>query len=269
MKKALPIILAILLVGGGIFAFTKSRSKSRTAAEDTKKRRIEEPTNVIAVAERPYIQIIPHSDGYNLSLRINEIKKDATSVEYELEYQAGSLLQGAFGQLSFDSLPATKKILLGSCSAGGACTYHKDIRGGTLLTRFNGPESYALKSRWKYIDNINGETAFSSQDAKFQLESTDLKKQRFLVIFNTAGYPDGLKGTVVSEIYSLTSSSSLAGKAELTIRAEEEGGLTIMGYDGAKWHEFKTTIGGKMATAAVELMELYLIIKSNLFKFKI
>jgi len=262
MKKKLPIILVVLLViGTGIFTFTKLRSKPTVANETTKKKRIEEPTNIIAVEERPYVQIIPHSDGHNVSLKVNETKKDAASVEYELEYQAGSLLQGAFGQLTLDSLPAIKEILLGSCSAGGACSYHEDVRGGTLLTRFNGPESYALKSRWKYIDNTKGETAFSSQDAKFQLESTDLKKQRYLVIFNTAGYPDGVEGTLVSEIYSLTSSGSLAGEAELTIRAEEEGELIIMGYDGTKWHEFKTTVDDKMATAKVDLMELYVVAK--------
>ena len=260
MKKNLLIGLAVLLVvGGGIFAFT--RSKSPTETETSKKKRIEEPTNIIAVEDRPYLQIIPHSDGHNLSLKVNDLKKDATSVEYELEYQAGTLLQGAFGQLSISSLPATEKVLLGSCSAGGACSFHEDVKGGTLLTRFNGPETYALKSRWKYIINSSGETAFSSQDAKFQIESKDLKRVSYLVIFNTAGYPEGLKQTPVSEIYSLTSASSLTGDGELTIRAEEEGELTIMGYDGSKWHEFETTVDGKMATADVELMELYAVTK--------
>ncbi len=260
MKKILPAVLILAVIGGGVFAFSKLRSKSQDSDKTSKKKRIEEPTNVIAVNERPYIQIVPHSDGHNLSLKVNEVKKEAVSVEYELEYQAGSLLQGAFGQLNIDSLPATKKVLLGSCSAGGACSYHEDVRGGTLLTRFNGSESYALKSRWKYIDNVGGETAFSSQDAKFQIESKDLKKQRLLVIFNTAGYPEGLKQAPVSEIYSFTSSSSLTGEAELTIRAEEEGELVIMGYDGTDWQEFETTSDGKMATATVELMELYTVV---------
>ena len=262
MKKKLIIAgVALLVIGGGIFAFTKLRSKPATTEETTKKKRIEEPTNIIAVADRPYLQIIPHSDGHNLSIEVIELKKDATSVEYELEYQAGSLLQGAFGQLSLDSLPATKKILLGSCSAGGACTYHEDVQGGTLLTRFNGPESYALKSRWKYIINSTNETAFSSQDAKFQIDSANLARQSYLVIFNTAGYPTSLESEPVSELYSLTTANKLTGEAELTIRAEEEGELIIMGYNGSVWQEFETTVDGKMATAEVELMELYTVTK--------
>lgn len=263
MKKKLPfIIVAVLLViGGGIFAFSKMKSKPTAAEETTTKKRIEEPTNIIPVADRPYIKVIPHRDGHKVSLKIVAVKKDATSVEYELEYQAGSLLQGAFGQLDLDSLPAQKEILLGSCSAGGACTYHEDVRGGTLLTRFNGSQSYALKSRWKYIINSTNETAFSSQDAKFQIESTDLAKQSYIVIFNTAGYPEGLKTEPVSELYALTTDSKLGGTADLTIRAQEEGELTIMGYDGEEWTEFETTTDGKMATAEVELMELYTVTK--------
>jgi hypothetical protein len=259
MKKALPIILILLVVGGGIFAFSKFKSKSQTSDKTTKKKRIEEPTNIIPVSERPYIKIIPHSDGHNLSIEVTEVKKAASGVEYELEYQAGSLLQGAFGQFALGTLPTAKKVLLGSCSAGGACSFHEDVRGGTLLTRFESSESYALKSRWKYIDNADKEDAFSSQDAKFQIESKDLKTQRFLVIFNTAGFPEGLKGSPVSEIYSITSSDKLSGDAELTIRAEEEGELIIMGYDGTAWQEFETTTDGKMATAEVKLMELYTV----------
>ncbi|MBU0576747.1 hypothetical protein KJ707_03045 [Patescibacteria group bacterium] len=261
MKKLIPLMLAILIIGGGIFIVFKSKSKSNTIPEITQKKRIEEPTNVIAVSERPYIQITPNADGHNLSLIVNEIKKDATSVQYELEYQAGSLLQGAFGKIELNSLPAVEKILLGSCSAGGACSFHEDVQGGSLLTRFDGPEPYALKSRWKYIDNAGSETTFSSQDAKFQIDSKDLKKQRYLVIFNTAGYPDGLKREPVSEIYSLTGSSKLSGTANLTIRAQEEGEFIIMGFDGQQWHEFDTTTSAKMASAEVKLMELYVLVK--------
>lgn len=262
MKKKLPVILVILLlVGGGIFAATRMKSKPEPTKETTKKKRIEEPKNIISVSERPYLKILPQSDGHNITLEVISVKKDATKVEYELEYQAGSLLQGAFGQLDLDSFPASTDILLGSCSAGGACTYHEDVKGGKILTRFTGSETYALESRWKYIINSDNETAFSSQDAKFQLKSDDLAKTSYIVIFNTAGYPAGLDSKPVAELYSLTTNNKLSGKAELSIRAQEEGELTLVGYDGKKWHKFKTTSDGKMATATVDLMELYTVVK--------
>lgn len=266
--KQLPLVIGGLVVlaaviGGGIFAFTRMQ---KPAVEQTQqanqKRKVSQPTNIISVAERPYVQIIPEADGRNLDLQVNTLPKAADSVEYELEYQAGTLLQGAFGLIELADLPGTAQILLGSCSAGGACTYHTDVKGGSLVLKFEGAEEYALKQDWRYFDNWgNKETQFSSKDAKFQLDSTDLAKQRYVVIYNSPGYPTGLSGTVVSEPYSLTGSSSLTGSAELTMRANEEGSLTIMGYNGTSWESFPTTTDGKSATATVDLMELYLVVK--------
>lgn len=263
-KKFLPwILISLVVIGGGVFAYTRFRSRPAVENEAvSQKKRIQEPVNQIPVAERPYITISPQADGHNITLAVETLKLAADEVEYELEYQAGSLLQGAFGQFELSTIPAREQILLGSCSAGGACSYHEDVKGGSLLTRFTGEEvTYALKSRWKYIINSDRETSFSSQDAKFQLESDDLARQSYLVIFNTAGYPEGLDAEPVSELYSLTSVSSLNGSGELSIRAEEEGQLLIMGYDGQDWVEFETSVDGKTATAEVELLELYTVIK--------
>lgn len=260
-KKLIIIGLVVLVVlTGGYFLL----QKGKTAKEETptQKKKLSLPTNIIHVEERPYLAIKPLADGRNLEISAYSLVKEATSVEYELEYQAGTLLQGAFGELNLTTLPATTKILLGSCSAGGACTYHEDVKGGSLLTRFiGGDEPYALKSDWKYIDNKAKETAFSSKDAKFQIESKTLANQRYLIIFNTPGYPEKVPGTVVSEVYSLETSNNLTGQAELTIRANEEGDLKIAGWDGSKWSTIEGTVDGKMITATVDLAPLYVVIK--------
>jgi hypothetical protein len=65
----------------------------------------------------------------------------------------------------------------------------------------------------------------------------------------------------VSDYYSLAVSSSLKGKGSLTIRAAEEGDLKIMGWNGTAWTSFETAVDGKTATAEVELMELYVVVK--------
>lgn len=260
---AAVMLVVLLVIGGGIFAFSRqSKAPVEQTPQTAQKKKISEPVNQIAVSERPYIQILPQADGRNLILQVNSTPKPAESAEYELEYQAGTLLQGAFGLIELESMPGTAKILLGSCSAGGACTYHTDVKGGSLVLKFSGPENYALKQDWRYFDNWgNKETEFSSKDAKFQLTSKELAKQRFIVIYNSPGYPEGLTGTVVSEPYSLTSSSAMTGKAEVTMRAAEEGALKIMGYDGKTWKSFETKVDGKSATATVDLMELYVVVK--------
>lgn len=258
-KKVVIGLLILLLLVGGFFWW---RSRGAAPIETSQKQKLTLPNNVISVTDRPYLSIEPLADGRNVEITIHTLKKDATEMEYELEYQAGTLLQGAFGNIDITSLPASAKILLGSCSAGGACTYHEDVKGGTLLTRYTGGgEPYALKSDWKYIDNTTRETAHSSKDAKFQIDGRNLGQQRYLVIFNTPGYPESVPGEVVSEIYSLTSSGALSGQVELTMRANEEGELKIAAWDGSEWTTYDGEVDGKMITAKVDLAPLYLVVR--------
>jgi len=257
-KVIAGIVAVLVLLGVGVGVYSTTRKPAEVVEETTKKKKTVRNYNVIDVDERPYVKIVP-VDARNISIVVDTLKKPAATVDYELEYQTGTLVQGAFGQIELTSVPATEKILLGSCSAGGSCTYHEDIKGGELRAFFEGSETFDLKSDWKYIEN-DGETAFTSKDAFFQIESKDLASANLLVIYNSPGYPGELEGTLASEIYSLTSNRLLSGSAELTIRAKQEGTLTIMGWDGSKWQQFETTTDGKAATATVELMEAYVVV---------
>lgn len=255
-------VVCLLLLAGGVYGAMKlvGGNEAASPTPEPEKRRVVEPTNVITVGERPYVAIIPAADGRNLTLRVVSLSKLATSAEYELEYQAGELLQGVNGALDLSSLPASTTQLMGSCSAGGKCSYHEDVRGGSLLIKFLGSENFSLKQDWKYIDNKAKEDAVASKDAKFQLTSPALKTNRYIIIYNTPGVPPGLEGTLVSDPYSLQTSSALAGDGTLTMRATTEGNLVIAGFDGSEWHEFTGTVDGKMITADVELMELYVVV---------
>lgn len=262
-KKALiGIGVIILLLIGGVL-WMRSRGASSETPEQTQKRRLSLPENIIPVAESPYISLSPTSDGRSITVTIHDLKKDAQELEYEIEYQTGgSSLQGFEDLLDLSQLPASATKLLGSCSAGGACTYHEDVAGGFFLGRFlGGSEDYALKTNWKYIDNRARESAHSSRDAKFQIDGRTLAQHRYLIIFNSPGYPEGIPGEVVSEIYTLNSSSALSGQANLTLRANEEGDLKIAAWNGTSWKTYEGTVDGKMITATVDLAQLYLVIR--------
>lgn len=263
-KKYIIIGLVAIVVLGGVGYGVKSFLSGEQEQVDTtkKKKKIAPPVNVIPVEERAYVKILPNVNGRNLTLEVVEVKKAAQSVDYELEYNAGTLLQGAFGQIDLSAIPARTDILLGSCSAGGACTYHENVQGGTLLLNFDGEQDYGLKSDWKYIDNKAKLDQLNSRDGKLTLSSTDLKTVRYMVIYNSPGFAKDLTGTPVSEIYTLTGSSKISGKGNLSIRmSEETTEAKIMGYDGKAWQEFKTTVEGKEASAQVDLMESYVVIK--------
>jgi len=257
-------LLIVVAVAGGIVWFFSSNSKATDDDTGPQKRRIVEPENVIPVSERPVLSIKPEADGRNVTITVSEVKKAATETEYLLEYQTGTLVQAQQGMIQLASLPVSEKILLGSCSAGGACTYHTDIKGGSLKTRFAGDsEAYALKSDWKYIENTDKDSSFSSRDAFFQIEAEELATARYLIIFNGSGYPEGLTefGEPVSDPYQLETSTAVSGEATLTLRAKEEGELKVLSWDGKTWTEHEGSVEGKMITATVPLAQLYIAVK--------
>lgn len=262
-NKFLLIGLAILILVVGGVVLVKMRG-GKPAQEQTaqKKKTVLEPKNILEFSLRPYLKLTPTADGHNLEIAVIEVKKSATELEYELEYQSGTSRQGFQEVLKLDTLPVSTTKLFGSKSGGGAITYHEDIKGGSLQARFIGPENYVLKQDWRYFDNKAKGTDFSSKDAKFQITSADLKTNRLLIIYNTPGVPTGLAGTVVSEPYSLTSASALQGTATVSIRANEEGELSLWGYNGSQWVNLDGQVEGKLVTAKdVALMELYIVTK--------
>lgn len=265
-KKAIliPVVLIVLaLVGGGIVALSREKATKEEPQPEVEpqKKRISMPTNVIDPAEAPYLKLVPLSGGRNVEIVVNNVKKPAKLMEYELEYQSGSLLQGAFGEIELEDLPSKTKILLGSCSAGGACTYHEDVKGGTLLAIFIGEDDYALKQGWRYFENQDGSTEFGSRDAKFLIKSDDLTSNRYLIIYNSYGYPGELPGELKSQVYTLATSGSLTGEAEVSLKANEAtDNLILVGYDGEDWIEFKSTIDDKTVTATADLVEAYAVV---------
>ncbi len=264
LKKKLFIIVpaVLLLIGGIVFAVNRSNKLTTPDPAPSSKKKVQSPVNVIPVADRPYLRLEPSSDGHYITLTVKEVKKSANQLDYEMEYQTGSMLQGFGGLMKLDKLPVSDKKLFGSQSAGGAITYHEDIKGGNLLAQFTGGEAYAVKSAWRYFTNSLKATEFSSQDTKFSVKNADLSKYSYLIIYNSPGYPAELKQELLSDPYVLSAEKSLqtlSSKLEVSFRSSEEG--QIMGYDGSKWQEMSTTYSDGLAQASGPAMDVYVLVK--------
>ncbi len=269
-KKSLPkiaLISGIILTGIiavlGIWQFTSSSNNpAPTPSPEPAKRRVVEPANVIPVSERPVVFIQPEPDGRNLTIEVLNVRKPAKNIEFDLEYQAGELLQGVSGSISLEAIPARTTQLMGTCSAGGKCSYHENVQGGSLQLRFLGQENYLLKQDWRYIDNKTKENIFASKDAKFQLTSPGLSSIRYAIVYQSPGAPDNLEGELTSEIYALATSSKIDAKdVEVTIRANEEDSTAIAGWDGENWTITPVTPEGKSVSAKVKPARIYVAIK--------
>lgn len=264
-QKITALIMLILVIGiGSAVAMANKNKQMAEEAPVVVKKKVQSPVNVIPVSERPYLRLEPSADGRHISINVLEVKKPATELEYEMEYQTGSMLQGFGGLISLAKLPATEKKLFGSQSAGGAITYHEDIKGGNLLAQFGGGEAYAVKSAWRYFENAKEKmTKFSSQDNKFSIEAKTLSSSNYLVIYNSPGYPGEIKGELISDPYVVSAERSLTSASNefmISFRSSEAN-AKIMGYDGSKWQEMETKPTDSMISASGPFMEVYLLVK--------
>lgn len=232
----------------GAMAFFRQPANEEPAATPTPP---PEKVNVIPLEERPFAQLVPSANGRNLTLIIGALKKEAAEGEYELEYQSGTLLQGAFGRIDVEDLPGAElDILLGSCSAGGKCSYHEDVTGGSLLLRFEDPEKYVLKNEWAFIENEDDDTVFSSRDGKFGIEGARLATVPYAVILQTPGLPEGVESAVLSDPYAVSLATRATGPFTVRVRLKEDvTEAQMLGWDGTAWEELETTVEEKTAEA--------------------
>ncbi len=261
MNRIVPLFLLLA------FAITLTGCKKKGPAEPSPTPKIAEKVNTIPVELRPYARIAPDpaKQGRGILLFLSELKKPAGKGEYEIEYQTNGLLQGAFGRFKLTAFPESHDILLGSCSAGGKCTYHENVTGGSLLLRFDQPEKYVLKNDWTFVENKAEGTAISSRDGKFSLDGAGLAKVAHFAILQTPGLPKNPETKVLSGGYSVGSIAPVAGKSTVTIRLNEDATeANILGWDGKDWVKLPAKVADKTATAtAPKWFEAYVVVDNN------
>lgn len=253
--------LALLTVSAAIIF---SGCKKKPSAPTPVPKPIEQ-VNTIPVDQRPYAILVPDAKekGRGVVLSVYELKKPAAKGEYEIDYQTGSLLQGAFGRFKLAGFPETFKIPFKSCSAGGKCTIHEDVTGGSLLLRFSEPEKYVLKNDWAFIENKDKATAIGSGDGKFSLEGSGLAKSTHLAILQTPGLPKNPDTKVLSNGYAVGSITAVSGQLRVSIRLNEEAAAaTILAWDGKTWTKLPAKVADKTATAtAPKWFEAYVAVE--------
>ena len=273
MKKILPIIIVLLIFGGiGVFWFLGWGKGKPSAPKATPKSN--EPVNTIDIKDRPFVTLAPtlggkHPAGQEVTLTLHNVTLGATSVEYELEYQAGTLIQGAFGtiDLTKETPPVAKDLLFGSCSTGGKCAYHKDVSGGTLTLRFKGSQqNFNLKSDWNLQTMADRAGKFSSRDGKFQIDTgtSGLSAGALVIMIQTMGLPKPVTGEILSGPYGIfTNNQKLSGTAQLTLRLNQDtSSAKLLGWDGKAWKEYKSTLSDKTLTATIDRLTTFIAISS-------
>jgi len=267
MKKV--FLIGIILVGlsaGGFFIWKNKNSAPQE--EKTKKvvSSVKPEVNLLETGKRPFVTLIPREDGHEVSLNISDLKGGEKTVEYELEYQAGTLLQGAGGRIDFEEEkpPVAKKLLFGSCSKG-KCKYDEDVHSGSLTLYFDNGEKYGLKTGFTLGTVEQEEGVFKTQDLKTSLEikESSLSEDSFIVAMSTMGLPDEVKKEIVSgPVGFFASAEAKIEEALLTFsRVDSEADLKILRWDGEQWQEYETEKKEDSVIASVNSLGVFLLVE--------
>lgn len=276
MNKKLIISLLIffgILIPGAVYWQTKTKPEEATKSPAPVKTKVEN-INQLAIEKRPYIIIEPKSTtmpqdiGHWIMVTIDKASA-YQEVEYDVEYQAGNLIQGFMHTIDLkkETQPASKEGFFGSESKG-KYKYDENVTGGSILFKFFYDESKfdALKTYFNLQNMAEREGVFTSNDAKATLKvgSQDLKSTDYVVISSTLGLPAPVEGKILSEPYGFYSSSDGEINATLTLGAKEAlDKAVILSWDGKKWQELDTTLTDNQAKATVTGFGTYLLIQKD------
>jgi len=214
MKKIIKLFAFTALIISSSFLLSACSKKTTTSTVIPAKTSTKTATKIeLSADEKPYISLVPTSDGHTLSLKISQVPPKFTSIEYELIYSAKDgnieIEKGVSGTIKSSEYSSAKDLLLGTASCTNGCKYKYDegVTGGTLTLTLNTDNK----------EYFNHETAFvlSSGTDINKTKKISLIQDNFVVngtVTNKSEYFITVKN--FKSIYSVFSSG--AGKGKIT-----------------------------------------------------
>lgn len=224
-KSFFIVFVAVLLSGCTLFGVTVG---PKTPEPTNRKQLI----NILPIKDRPFVAIFPHSTNKLITLYFDKVGS-AKNITIDLEYLSGNALKGGRTSINNSSFPYTQAFLLGSCSAGGKCSFDTDITTGTVKTKLEvGSELHLLKSNFAFITPDTNAT--SDQKASFKPTG---KSKATLILSQTHGYLSNISQEVAAEPVVITSTSTDALSGTLTITAADATSALI--FNGSSYQPAK------------------------------
>jgi hypothetical protein len=279
MKKYLPYIIVLIIAIVGFAGYKVISKPQEEEKPDIPTRPKIENINQLLLEQRPYILIEPKSKtrpqdlGYWITVSFyNDNIKNYTGVDYDVEYQAGTLIQGFRHSLDFskEEPPYSKESFFGSESRG-KYYYHENMIGGNIVFQlFKKDGSYdALKTNFNIQSMEEKQGVFTSNDVKAVLKVGDneIADNVWIVIASTLGLPAPIEGEIISEPYGFYAHQPIEFKeATLTVKSSKD--LTnaqILGWDSdnEEWVEYETTIKDSEAEAEIDSLGTYILVNKQ------
>ncbi len=209
LKFVLTAIMVILT--GILFSACTKKNKTPDAPQPTPTPQMLE----LEARDKPYINLIPRSDGHELKLRIVNIPSFIEQLDYELVYLTQDdgleMEKGVGDTVKLNSTTFERDLLLGTASCTNGCKYKYDsgVTGGTLSISFITKDNQVanFKTPFTLISSSNLKT-LSLSDNSFSVSLTP-KSKEFFVLLKNFGTKDK---SPASSIFSVFSSGKGEGK---------------------------------------------------------
>ncbi|MBU1130185.1 hypothetical protein KKE45_02585 [Patescibacteria group bacterium] len=191
-NKLKYILIFLVLIPLFLFFFLSIRRKKKTENNitPTPTPRITE----IELEDRPYISLIPRTDGHELKLKIEKIPENIKEIEYELIYLAIDnnleIEKGMGDTIQFESNSLERDLLLGTASCTNTCKYKYDegITGGTLsilfITKNDQVATYQTSFLLTDTTAIKQNNGLSLESENFNITVTASANEYFILLKN-------------------------------------------------------------------------------------
>jgi hypothetical protein len=242
MKKLslVTLLLSLVLLSG--CGKKPSDSESATADDATGTRLV---INQLDLSKRPFTVLAQHTSGRLLTFSLKNTK-EINQATTDLEYLSGDLLKGA--RSTFEGPlddPQTKSFLLGSCSAGGKCSFDRDLISGSLKLKLKikgETDTHVLKGDYVFVED-----EVTTTDGRVTYTSNGKGNQ---ILLNTLGLPETVEGKVGLYPLAITSTSKNLITGKLKIR---KGNVTkVMLHNGSSYQELDADIDDDQVTISLK-----------------
>jgi len=211
MKRNLPLILLLigLIIFGGVYFFIRGKAGKNNLEED------ETALIEVSLEDRPITLLIPSEDGHWLKMRIEKLKIEAKSMDYELLYQfpdpdtGDSKTAGVPGSIILDGIEEIERDLLMGSESSGKYRYDEGVTGGTLTLRFRNDKGQLLT---KFVSDFNiyvNEKELASGDGKFSYTLKNIPRGVYFVAMDTFGVGEIEKAAIREDNYAIFASSDI------------------------------------------------------------
>ena len=182
----------------------------------------------LALTERPYVSLVPRSDGHWLKLTIENFKVEgASTLEYELIYQVPEgTTQGVPGTVEIAREDKVERDLLLGSESAGKFRYDEGVTDGELNLRFrnsSGKLLAQLSTPWRML---KGESELALNKFTYKVDTPN--EDEYLVVVDTFGLPKPLENAT-GEPYGVFASGGTPYPGTVTLASK------MSRYDGANW----------------------------------